>query len=203
MKLIIASNNKGKISEFRKLLAPLGFEVFSQREAGLDVNPEETGKTFEDNAKIKVQAIYSILDNSKKDTYVLADDSGLVVDYLNGEPGIYSARYGGENLTDTQRCELLLENMKDCPEDKRTASFVCVLHFITNYGKSVTVSGECVGKIGYEPRGENGFGYDPVFYTGKLSFAQIPQEVKNTISHRAIAMKKFAEYLVKEEGINI
>lgn len=191
MKLIIASNNKGKISEFRQLLAPLGYEVLSQREAGIDVSPEENGKTFEANARIKAEAIFELCENA----CVLADDSGLAVDYLKGEPGVYSARYGNAEFTDEQRCDYILEKMKDCPEKKRKARFVSVLHFIFADGKAVSVRGECEGKIGFEKIGYNGFGYDPVFMVDGLSFAQISAEVKNKISHRAVAMQKLAEYL--------
>lgn len=196
MKLIIASNNKGKISEFKKLLEPLGYEVLSQREAGIDIEPEENGKTFEENSKIKARAIHALVKNA----CVLADDSGLAVDYLKGAPGVYSARYGNPEFNDNDRCNYLLENMKNCPDKKRTAHFVCVLHFIFENGTSVSVRGECKGRIGYEPHGENGFGYDPIFYVGEKSFAEIPQEFKNRISHRAVAMNKLYEYLSDKKG---
>lgn len=196
MKLIIASNNKGKISEFRQLLEPLGYEVLSQREADIDISPQENGDTFEQNAKIKAEAIFELC----KESCVLADDSGLAIDYLSGEPGVYSARYGSSDFTDEQRCDYILDLMKDCPDKKRGAKFVCVLHLIFPDGKAVSVRGECHGEIGYEKIGYNGFGYDPVFMVDGLSFAQIPSETKNKISHRAVAMQKLVDYLKKNKG---
>lgn len=192
MKVIIASNNKGKIREFKALLSPLGYEVLSQGEAGVNIEVEETGTTFAENSALKAKAIFDITENCG----VLADDSGLVVDALNGEPGVYSARYGGLN-TDLERTALLLKNLKDVPDEKRTARFICSIHFVKANGETITVEGRCEGKIGYQPQGENGFGYDPVFMYGDKSFAQIPAEVKNTVSHRANALKKLLAELKK------
>lgn len=190
MKLVIASNNKGKIAEFNKLLSPLGYEAVSQREAGINIEVSEDGETFEENAALKARAVYEIARCA-----VLADDSGLSVDALDGAPGVYSARYGGEGLDDKGRTELLLENMKDVPDEKRTAKFVCVIHFIKENGEEISVRGECKGKIGYKPEGENGFGYDPVFVYGDKTFAQVGADVKNSVSHRAVALKKLMEKL--------
>ena len=190
MKLVIASNNKGKIAEFNKLLSPLGYEAVSQREAGINIEVSEDGETFEENATLKARAVYEIAKCA-----VLADDSGLSVDALDGAPGVYSARYGGEGLDDKGRTELLLENMKDVSDEKRTAKFVCVIHFIKENGEEISVRGECKGKIGYKPEGENGFGYDPVFVYGDKTFAQVGADVKNSVSHRAVALKKLMEKL--------
>lgn len=184
MKLIIASNNKGKLSEFSKLLSPLGYEVVSQREAGFDIEVEEDGKTFEENSAKKARAIFEL-----SHTATLADDSGLEVDALDNAPGVYSARYGGENLDDKGRTQLLLENLKDVPLEKRTARFVCVIHFIKENGEEISVRGECKGLIGFEPKGENGFGYDPVFVYEDKTFAEHPAEFKNKVSHRAKALE--------------
>lgn len=192
MKLIIASNNKGKIREFKALLEPLGYEVMSQSEAGVNIEVEETGSTFAENSALKARAIFEITDNCA----VLADDSGLVVDSLNGEPGVYSARYGGLG-TDAERSEFLLEKMKDVPEGERTARFMCCIHFIKADGEEISVQGKCEGKIGYEPLGENGFGYDPIFMYGDKSFAQVEADVKNAVSHRANALKMLLEELKK------
>lgn len=192
MKLIIASNNKGKIREFKELLEPLGYEVVSQSEAGVDIEVEETGTTFAENSALKARAIFDITDNCA----VLADDSGLVVDALDGEPGVYSARYGGLG-TDAERTAFLLDKLKDVPDDERTARFVCCIHFIKANGEQITVEGTCEGNIGHEPIGENGFGYDPVFMYGDKSFAQVNAEVKNSVSHRANALKKLLEELNK------
>lgn len=187
MKLIIASNNKGKIKEFKKLLEPMGYEVFSQREADINIEAEENGTTFEENAAIKARAIYKLTGCA-----TLADDSGISVDALDGAPGVYSARYGTPDLDDEGRTALLLKEMQNVPDDKRTARYVAVIHFIKENGEEISVRGECEGKIGYEPVGENGFGYDPVFIYGDKTFAQHTEEFKNSVSHRANALKKLA-----------
>lgn len=189
MKLIIASNNKGKIAEFKELLAPLGYEAVSQSEAGIDIEAEETGTTFAENAAIKARAIYEIAHAA-----VLADDSGLAVDALGGEPGVYSARYGG--IPDAEgRNALLLEKLSGIPYEKRTARFIAALHFIKENGEEICVQGECEGIIGFEPQGDNGFGYDPVFIYGDKTFAQHTQELKNSVSHRGRALQKLVAEL--------
>lgn len=190
MKLVIASNNKGKIREFSQILEPLGYEILSQKDAGFEPDVVEDGKTFEENSAKKARALFEL---SK--TAVLADDSGLEVSALDNAPGVFSARYGGEGLDDKGRTQLLLSNMKNVPDDKRDARFVCVIHFIKENGEEITVRGECKGKIGYEPKGENGFGYDPVFVYGDKTFAEHTAEFKNKVSHRASALKKLREKL--------
>ncbi len=190
MKLVIASNNKGKIKEFTEILKPLGYEVVSQREAGFELDVVEDGKTFEENSAKKARALYEL---SK--TAVLADDSGLEVDALNNAPGVYSARYGGEGLDDKGRTDYLLSQMKDIPDEKRQARFVCTIHFIKENGEEISVRGECNGKIGFNPKGENGFGYDPVFVYGDKTFAEHSAQFKNTVSHRAEALKLLVEKL--------
>lgn len=190
MKVIIASNNKGKIKEFKEILSPLGYEVISQGEAGIKIEVEETGSTFSDNAYLKAKAIFDITDNC----CVLADDSGLMVDLLNGEPGVYSARYGGLE-TDVQRSELILQKLGDAEEKDRTARFICAICFIKADGEKVAVEGKCEGIIGAKPLGENGFGYDPIFMYGDKSFAQVSAEEKNKVSHRADAIRKLFEKL--------
>ncbi|MGN1481819.1 XTP/dITP diphosphatase [Porcipelethomonas sp.] len=189
-KIILASNNKNKLREIKEILTPLGYEVISQSEAGINIDIEETGKTFKDNAKLKASAIYSL-----SHTAVIADDSGLEVDYLNGAPGVYSHRYAGEGASDADRYNKLLSELKDVPEEKRGAAFVCVICFIDENGIEQYARGECRGKIGYEPRGENGFGYDPVFMYGDKSFAEISADEKNKVSHRAKALEKLCEIL--------
>ncbi len=194
MKLIIASNNKGKIREYKQLLEQFGYDVVSQREAGINIEVEETGATFAENSALKARAIYEITKCA-----VLADDSGLVVDALGGEPGVYSARYGGCD-NDTDRVALILSKMKDVKDDERTAHFVCTIHFIKPSGEEIAVEGRVYGKIGYEPLGENGFGYDPIFmYEGK-SFAQVSAETKNSVSHRANALNKLVRELKEQES---
>lgn len=191
MKIIAATNNANKVREFREILND--FEIITQKEAGVDIEVEETGTTFEENSYLKAKAIYDATGLP-----VIADDSGLEVDALGGEPGVYSARYGGEGLDDNDRMMLLLENMKSIPDGKRSARFVCVITMVSDEG-SFSVRGECEGEIAWEPAGENGFGYDPVFYMkefGKTT-AQMSPEEKNAISHRGKALRKFAENLKK------
>lgn len=193
-KIILASNNKNKIREISEILSPLGYEVISQRDAGADFEVEETGTTFAENAAIKARAVY---EHCK--TAVIADDSGLEVDYLKGAPGVYSHRYAGENATDADRNAKLLNELSGVPEENRGAQFTCVICFIDENGREELVKGVYRGKIGYEPMGENGFGYDPVFMCGEKSFAQISPEEKNKISHRAKALDGLCSLLKKKE----
>ena len=187
MKIIAATKNKNKLREFGEILK--GFEIISQEEAGIDIDVEETGTTFEENSLLKAQAIYE-----KSGIPAIADDSGLCVDALGGEPGVYSARYGGEGLDDEGRVELLLKNMKDIPDEKRTARFVCAITMVSDDG-IITARGECEGRINYAPIGENGFGYDPVFYMEEYdkTTAQMTPDEKNSVSHRGKALRIFAE----------
>ncbi len=189
-KIILASNNKGKIREIQEILLPLGFDIISMKEAGIDTEIEENGSTFEENAAIKARAIYKI-----SGAAVIADDSGLAVDYLNGAPGVYSHRYAGENASDYDRNMKLLSELSKAEDDKRQAAFVCAMCYIDENGKEHIVKGECKGKIGYEMKGENGFGYDPLFMYGEKSFAEISPDEKNKISHRANALKLLCELL--------
>lgn len=195
MKIILASNNKHKLEEIRKITAPLGYEVISQSEAGCNFDVEETGTTFEENAVLKAKAVYE-----KMKMPVISDDSGLEVDYLNGAPGVYSHRYAGENATDADRCSNLLSELSGVEKEKRTARFVCVICFIDENGTETVIRGTCEGYIGTEPRGENGFGYDPVFMYGDRSFAEISAEEKNSVSHRADALRKFSETITNKKG---
>lgn len=188
MKIILASNNKNKLREFRNILEPLGYEVITQAEAGADIEAEETGTTFEENAFIKANAAYQLTKMP-----VIADDSGLEVDALGGEPGVYSARYAEEG----KRCAKVLSKLEGVPDEKRTARFVCAVCYINEKGESLTVKGICEGKIGYENRGINGFGYDPIFMYGERSFAELSAEEKNSVSHRAKALEQFEEMMKK------
>ncbi len=195
MKAVLASNNKNKLKELREILEPMGFDVISQSEAGIDLEVEENGTTFEENSLIKAKAIHGLL----PDMCVIADDSGLEVDYLNKAPGVYSHRYAGENATDKDRCDKILAELSGVEKDKRTARFVCAIQFISPDGKVITARGTCEGYIGFECIGDNGFGYDPIFMTGEKSMAELSSEEKNRISHRADALKKLTE-LLKEEN---
>jgi XTP/dITP diphosphohydrolase len=190
MKVILASNNKNKIREMAQILEPFGMEVISQRDAGADFEVEENGTTFRENAEIKAAAVFERLNAP-----VIADDSGLMVDALGGAPGVYSHRYAGENATDKDRCEKLLSELAGVPEEKRTAKFVCEICFIDEKGEKHFFTGKCEGIIGTEEKGENGFGYDPVFYVGGVSLAEMTDDEKNSISHRGEALRLMKKYL--------
>lgn len=186
-KIVFATNNANKLREAAEILAPLGIEVISQREAGADCEPEENGVTFAENAMIKAKAVFDIVKIP-----VFADDSGLCVDALDGRPGVYSARYAPKG----QECAKLLDEMKDIPDDKRNASFQCVIAYVDE-SSSFTVNGACLGKIGYEEKGENGFGYDPVFVCGEKTMAEMTAEEKNAVSHRGAALTALYKMLAK------
>jgi len=184
MRFILASNNRKKLDELREILSGFGAEVVSQREAGLDIEAEETGTTFEENALIKAHAACNALKEPS-----IADDSGLVVEALDGAPGVYSARYGGCN-SDPERMALLLKNMDG--KENRKAKFVSCVACVFPNGDVLTARGECEGEIALEPRGNGGFGYDPVFLlpSGK-TMAELDPAEKNAVSHRGSALKKF------------
>ncbi|MGM9554081.1 MAG: XTP/dITP diphosphatase [Faecousia sp.] len=197
MKIVLASNNAHKLQELRAILTSLGMEVVAQRDMGITVEPNENGTTFEENSYIKAK---TIMDCCGLPT--IADDSGLMVDALDGAPGVYSARFGGERCkTDRDRLEYLLKLMQEVPDECRTARFVSVITLLTPEGKKIVARGECPGTILHEPKGENGFGYDPVFYVAEAgcTFAQLPAEQKNRISHRARALAAFAQQVRKEQ----
>lgn len=194
MKLVLASKNKKKIAEMNQILGSLGIEVCSQEEAGVNLEVEETGITFEENSLLKAKAV---MEHSGMPA--IADDSGLCVDALGGAPGVYSARYGGEGLDDAGRTRLLLENMKG--QSPRTARFVCVITCCFPNGDVITARGECEGTVAFAAMGQGGFGYDPVFFIPglKKTFAQLEAQEKNAISHRGKALeifqKKLEDYL--------
>ncbi|MDE6708726.1 MAG: RdgB/HAM1 family non-canonical purine NTP pyrophosphatase [Oscillospiraceae bacterium] len=192
MKIVMATNNQNKLKEAREIFDSLGIAIISQKEAGITIEPEENGKTFAENALIKAHAVYDLLKCP-----VIADDSGLCVDALDGRPNVYSARYAPEG----QQCEKLLQELENIPENQRTAQFVTVIAFLDENGKEILCEGVCQGAIGFEKKGTNGFGYDPVFlYQGK-SFAELSADEKNAISHRGIALRKLYEIL-KERSLN-
>ncbi|MBA4688726.1 MAG: XTP/dITP diphosphatase [Candidatus Galacturonibacter soehngenii] len=195
-RIIFATNNEGKMKEVREILADLGMEVLSLKEAGIAIDIEENGTTFEENALIKVNAIKELVD-----CIVLADDSGLEVDYLNKEPGIYSARYMGENTSYTIKNNKILELLQGVPKEKRTARFVCAIAAVLPSGKVFTTRGTIEGIIGDKIEGENGFGYDPIFYLPEYhcTTAELSMEKKNELSHRGKALKAMKEFLRKEE----
>ena len=187
MKVILASKNPHTLTELSAILSQHGFEIALESEYGLDIDVDETGTTFEENSLLKAEAVMKA-----SGLPVLADDSGLMVDALDGAPGVYSARYGHKS-SDGERTAFLLENMKDVPDEKRTAKFVCVITCLWPDGRKIVARGECPGVITREVHGENGFGYDPVFYLPELgmTYAELPSEQKNAISHRARALQEF------------
>ena len=186
MKLVLASKNKKKLVEMNEILSHLGTEVCSEAEAGVDVEVEETGTTFEENSLLKARAVMEA-----SGLPAIADDSGLCVDALNGAPGVYSARYGGPELDDAGRYRLLLENLRGA--GARTAHFHTAIVCCFPNGDVLTARGECPGTIAFAPQGEGGFGYDPVFFVPPLkkTFAQLTAEEKNAISHRGKALEVF------------
>jgi len=189
--IIIASNNKNKIREMKSKLNPFGFDIVSQREAGYDIDVEENGTTFRENGLLKARALYQLANKP-----VMSDDAGLEVDFLDGAPGVYSARFCGPDATDKDKYNKILELMKDVKdESKRTARFVCTICYIDENGTEHFFEGKCEGKIAFAPQGDNGFGYDPIFLVGEESFAEISEEEKNKISHRGLAINKLLEYL--------
>ena len=195
MKYIIATHNMKKRNELARILEPLGVEVLTAEQAGVELTDvEETGTTFEENARLKSES-------GCRETGMpcIGDDSGLMVDALDGAPGVYSARYAGDHGNDPANIALLLENMKDVPDEKRTARFMCTVCCTYPDGSEIVVSGKCEGKIGYEPKGDGGFGYDPVFMVGDKSFAELTAEEKDKISHRGNALKALAEALAKNK----
>ena len=197
MKVVLASKNKHKLVEISKITEKFGIELILQSEVGVDIDVEETGTTFEENSYLKAEAVMKATGLP-----ALADDSGIAVDALNGEPGIYSARYGfDDSLDDWGRLELLLKNTENVPDGQRQAQFVCVITMVTPEGQTIQARGEIHGELTREPRGENGFGYDPIFYYPPLgtTTAELSSEEKNQVSHRANALKLFYEKM-KEAG---
>ncbi|GAA0822715.1 XTP/dITP diphosphatase [Clostridium tertium] len=199
-KLIIASNNQGKINEIKKVLNDMPINVFSLKDIGLDIDVEEDGITFEENAKKKSEEIYKeLIKRGENNFIVMSDDSGLEVEYLNGEPGVYSARYAGEHGNDKKNNEKLLLNLKGVSYDNRSARFVCQLALINDKNIYKSVTGTVNGYILEEERGYDGFGYDPLFLYEPLNktFAELTIDEKNDISHRGIALKKISA-VIKE-----
>ena len=197
MKVVLASKNKHKLVEISKITEKFGIDLVLQSELGVDIDVEETGSTFEENSYQKAEAVMKATGLP-----ALADDSGIAVDALNGEPGIYSARYGfDESLDDWGRLLLLLKNTEHVPDGQRQAKFVCVITMVTPEGQMIQARGEIHGELLREARGENGFGYDPIFFYPPLgkTTAELSPEEKNRVSHRANALKVFYDKM-KEAG---
>ena len=186
-RLLLATNNAGKVAEFRQLLAGCGWELVTPAELGLTMQVEETGQTYAENATLKA------VEYARAGGLVtLADDSGLEVDAMDGRPGVLSARYAGADRTDQERVQAMLQELAGVPDDERTARFRCVIAIADTTGRVELVDGTVEGRIGHEPRGENGFGYDPIFLLPDrgMTTAELPPDEKNTISHRAVAAQK-------------
>jgi XTP/dITP diphosphohydrolase len=199
-RLLIATNNRGKAAEYRALLEGSGWEIVTPGDVGLDLEVEETGRNYEENAILKATAYARA-----SGLVALADDSGIEVDSLDGAPGPLSARFGGEGISDEQRVALLLERLAEVPADKRSARFRCLIAVVRPEGQVNLFEGQCEGQIAEEPRGKAGFGYDPVFLLPErgLTLAELPAEEKNTISHRGRAARRarvLLEGLLRERG---
>ena len=197
-KIVIASNNAHKIDEFKRITSTLDIEVISARDAGLDFSAvEETGSSFAENSYIKAMFAFN-----QTGLPSIADDSGLCVDALNGRPGIYSARYGGESSTDSEKIDLLLSELADVEKEYRTAHFICSICCVINADDIITAEGKCEGYIGFEKKGSNGFGYDPIFYLdNSKSFAELTDSQKDIYSHRGNALRKFYDLLKERKNL--
>ncbi len=197
-KLILATSNKDKAREIAEILEGTPFVVTTMKEEGFDPDIVEDGKTFEENALIKARAVHALANGA----YVMADDSGLCIDALDGAPGIYSARFCGENSTYPEKFAKIFEMLKDVPEEQRTAKFVCSIAVVRPDGSEFTVRGEICGVLHEKPMGDGGFGYDPIFYVPEfgMTTAQMTKEQKNSISHRGKASRAMAEKLKEELG---
>ena len=200
-KIIFATGNEGKMKEIREILDGLTFlgekvQILSMKEAGIDMDIIEDGTTFEENAMIKARAVAG----AAKEAIVLADDSGLVIDYLNGEPGIYSARYLGKDTSYRVKNANLVQRLEGVPDEKRSARFVCAIAAVLPDGRELSTRGTIEGRIGYEEKGLNGFGFDPIFYVPEIGkyTAELSDEDKNRISHRGKALEAMKQALKEE-----
>ena len=193
-KLLLGTNNQAKIREYRSLLADLPYRLVTLAEQGITTVVDETGETLEENARLKATRLAA-----ESQLLTLADDSGLEVTALGGEPGPLSARYAGENASDSDRIDYLLARLRDVPWARRTARFRCVIAIAAPDGKTTLCAGECPGLITFAPRGEYGFGYDPVFYLPEMdrTIAELPPEIKNRLSHRSQAARQVGRILEK------
>lgn len=194
-RIIFATGNQDKMREIREILSEPGMEILSMKEAGIELDIVEDGTSFEENAMIKAFALAKSI--QEEHTAVMADDSGLEIDYLNKEPGVYSARYMGEDTSYEIKNQQLIKRLEGVPKEQRTARFVCAIAAVFPDGTSCVTKGTIEGYIGWEPAGENGFGYDPIFYVEEYqcSTAQLPPEQKNQLSHRGKALRAMREKL--------
>ncbi len=198
-RIVFATGNEGKIKEIRMIMKDIGMEVVSMKEAGITIDIEENGSTYEENALIKARAVAACTDD-----IVMADDSGLEIDYLNKEPGVLSARYMGEDTSYHIKNNNLIERLNGVPKEQRTARFVCAIAAVLPDGRELTTRATIEGRIGYEEKGSHGFGYDPIFYVPQFqkTTAELTEEEKNQVSHRGKALQLMKEELKKYEGID-
>lgn len=198
-KIVFATGNAGKIKEIQAILADTGLEVISMKEAGVSVDIEENGSTYEENALIKSRAVAACLEEmgQRQATIVMADDSGLEIDHLHGEPGVYSARYMGEDTSYHIKNADLISRLEGVEDARRTARFVCAIAAVLPDGRELTSRGVIEGRIGYEEKGSNGFGYDPIFYVPEFgrTTAELSEEEKNRVSHRGNALQEMRRQL--------
>ena len=194
MKIVIATKNKGKLREFSRILEPFGFEVVSQADCGVAGQAEENGTSFEENARLKAKYVFD-----RCHEITIADDSGICVDALGGRPGIYSARYGGPELTDAERVDKLLRELEGIPEEKRSAHFACAISVIFP-DDEWSIFEICEGMISFAPKGEGGFGYDPVFDINGKSFSEMNDEEKDAVSHRGKALRELVQRFREKEN---
>ncbi len=199
-RIVFATGNAGKMKEIRMILADIGYEIVSMKEAGIIADIQEDGSTYEENALIKARAVAA----KSAGDIVLADDSGLEIDSLGGEPGVYSARYMGEDTSYRVKNANLIERLNGVPDEKRTARFVCAIAAVLPDGRELTTRAAIEGRIGYEEKGSGGFGYDPIFYVPELhkTTAELTGEEKNLVSHRGKALELMKEELKKNEGVD-
>lgn len=193
-RIIFATGNAGKIREIKEIMGDMNIPIISMKEAGIVTDIEENGTTYEENATIKAKAVAAL---AEEGDLVMADDSGLEIDYLNKEPGIYSARYLGEDTSYRIKNQNLIDRLSGVPDEKRGARFVCAIAAVLPYGKVLTTRGVIEGRIGYEEAGQGGFGYDPIFYVPELgkTTAELTEEEKNDVSHRGRALRAMKEEL--------
>lgn len=197
-RIVFATGNAGKIREINAIMADTGMEVVSMKDAGIRIDIEENGSTYEENALIKARAVADMTDD-----IVMADDSGLEIDYLNKEPGVYSARYMGEDTSYRVKNADLIRRLEGVPDEQRAARFVCAIAAVMPDGRELTVRAAIEGQIGYEEKGENGFGYDPIFYVPEFqkTTAELTEAEKNQVSHRGKALRLMKEELKRYENI--
>ena len=202
MKFVIATKNKHKVIEFKRILEPLGIEAVSQEEAGISADVIEDGNSFSENAEKKARTI-----SCAGDCIAVADDSGICIDAFDGGPGIYSSRFLGEDTPYVEKNAIILDRLKDVKEKDRGARYVCAICCVFPNGDVITANGVFEGRIGYEAKGINGFGYDPIFYVGDKSISEISEEEKDKISHRGKALSEFVQklndYITKQGETNV